>query len=91
MIGLGFGAVWPVYAAAAIDSFPKSAAGTVIGLWTVFLGIGSILSPVICGWTIDFFGSYRWAFNIGFGAAIGPVLPLLPGLIQTGFARGGNV
>jgi len=65
MVGLGFGAVWPVYAAAAVDFFPRSQAGSVIGLWTVFLGIGSILSPIICGWSIDMTGSHRHAFYLG--------------------------
>lgn len=78
MIGIGFGAVWPVYAAAAMDFFPKSMAGTVIGVWTLFLGLGSILSPIICGWSIDFSGSYTWAFNIGFVAAFLSVVLLLP-------------
>lgn len=78
MIGLGFGAVWPVYAAAAMDYFPKSVAGTVIGVWTFLLGIGSIISPIICGWSIDISGSYSWAFNIGFIAAMLSVVLLLP-------------
>lgn len=70
IFGLGFGSVWPVYAAAASDFFPKRSAGTVIGLWTVFLGVGSIISPVICGWTIDRTGGYFWAFLSGtIGAA----------------------
>jgi MFS family permease len=78
LVGFGFGAVWPVYAAAAIDFFPKSVAGSVIGLWTFFLGIGSIISPIVCGWSIDFTGSYTWAFNIGFGVAMISVALLLP-------------
>ncbi len=77
-VGLGFGAVWPVYAAAAVDYFPKSSSGAVIGIWTVFLGIGSILSPVVCGWSIDFTGSYSWPFNVGVVTAIGSVLVLFP-------------
>jgi ACS family D-galactonate transporter-like MFS transporter len=84
MVGLGFGAVWPVYAAAAMDFFPRAVSGTVIGLWTVFLGIGSILSPVICGWTIDRSGSYFGPFMIGFIASIFSVLLLVPGLKQSG-------
>ncbi len=84
MVGLGFGAVWPVYAAAAMDYFPRAVAGTVIGLWTVFLGIGSILSPVICGWTIDRSGSYFGPFMIGFIASVFSVLLLIPGLKQSG-------
>lgn len=78
LIGIGFGAVWPVYAAAAVDFFPKSLAGGVIGLWTVFLGVGSILSPIICGWTIDTFNTFSLAFNLGCAIAIVSVLLLSP-------------
>jgi MFS family permease len=89
MIGIGFGAVWPVYAAAAMDFFPKSAAGSVIGLWTFFLGIGSIISPIICGWSIDICGSYRWAFNIGSVVAMFSVALLLPLVNKTGMGLKG--
>ncbi|MBM9603610.1 MFS transporter [Desulfopila inferna] len=83
LIGIGFGAVWPVYAAAAMDFFPKAAAGSVIGVWTFFLGLGSITSPIVCGWSIDFSGSYTWAFNIGFAAAMLAAALLLPLLNQS--------
>jgi MFS family permease len=83
LVGIGFGAVWPVYAAAAMDFFPKSAAGSVIGVWTFFLGLGSIVSPIVCGWSIDFSGSYTWAFNIGSVAAMLSAALLLPLLYQS--------
>lgn len=76
--GLGVGTVWPVYAAAAPDFFPKAVAGGVIGLWTVFLGLGSIFSPVVCGWTIDRSGAYHWAFVLGAVCAVGSALFLIP-------------
>jgi MFS family permease len=63
--GWGYGAVWPVYAAAAGDFFDKSQTGGIVGLWTVFLGLGSVVSPVVCGWTIDHTGAYTWAFLLG--------------------------
>lgn len=78
VIGLGFGGVWPVYAAAAPDYFPKAMAGSVIGLWTVFMGVGSILSPIVCGWTIDAFASFSRAFYLGWAMAMAAVLLLLP-------------
>lgn len=78
LVGIGFGAVWPVYAAAAIDFFPRSAAGSVIGLWTFFMGVGSIAAPVICGWSIDATGSYAWAFRIGCTTALLAVIALVP-------------
>jgi MFS family permease len=63
--GWGYGAVWPVYAAAAGDFFSKDQTGGIVGLWTVFLGLGSMVSPVLCGWTIDRTGAYTWAFWLG--------------------------
>lgn len=76
--GLGFGAVWPVYAAAAPDFFNKDAAGSVIGLWTVFLGVGSIFSPVLCGWAIDTSGTYTRAFIMGMIVSLSSTLFLVP-------------
>jgi MFS family permease len=78
LFGFGFGAVWPVYAAAAPDFFPKKTAGSVVGLWTVFLGVGSIVSPILCGWTIDRTGTYSWAFLLGTGSALGSIGLLIP-------------
>ncbi len=74
--GLGYGAVWPVYAAAASDFFPKSETGSVVGLWTMLLGIGSIVSPVICGWSVDKTGGYSWAFMMGMSSGLLSVLIL---------------
>lgn len=78
--GLGYGAVWPVYAAAAVDFFPKGQTGSVVGLWTVFLGVGSIVSPVVCGWSIDITGSYNWTFLMGLvsGIVSALILTILP-------------
>ena len=78
IFGLGFGAVWPVYAAAAPDFFPKKTAGSVVGLWTVFLGLGSMASPILCGWTIDLTGQYTGAFLLGTASALTAVLFLVP-------------
>jgi MFS family permease len=57
--------VWPVYAAAATDFFSKHRTGGIVGLWTVFLGVGSVVSPVVCGWSIDVTSGYTWAFLLG--------------------------
>ena len=68
--GLGYGAVWSVYGAAASDFFSKARTGGIVGLWTVFLGAGSVVSPVVCGWTIDVTGRYSWAMLLGLGSGI---------------------
>jgi len=78
IFGLGYGAIWPVYAAAARDYFQKKSAGSVIGLWTFLLGIGSIFSPILSGWTIDKTGSYTSAFFLAFISAVLSFLLLLP-------------
>jgi sugar phosphate permease len=66
-----------------MDFFPKSAAGSIMGGWTFFLGLGSIVSPIVCGWSIDFTGSYTWALNIGFVGAMLSAVLLLPLLNQS--------
>jgi sugar phosphate permease len=78
VIGIGFGAVWPVYAAAAVDFFPKKLAGRVIGLWTLFMGVGSLISPIFCGAIIDASGDFTQAFQLGCAVALVSILFLLP-------------
>lgn len=78
LYGLGYGAVWPVYGAAASDFFSKAHTGGIVGLWTVFLGVGSIVSPVVCGWTIDAGGGdYTWALSLGLISGILSAVVLL--------------
>lgn len=78
VIGIGFGAVWPVYAAAAVDFFPKKFAGGVIGVWTLFMGVGSLISPILCGVIIDANGAFTQAFHLGGAVALVSMLFLLP-------------
>jgi sugar phosphate permease len=78
IFGIGYGAIWPVYAASAVDYFSKKSAGSVVGLWTIYLGVGSMLSPVITGWTIDATGGYVWAFILAMISAVISLLLLLP-------------
>jgi MFS family permease len=75
--GIGYGPVWPVYAAAAADFFSRSHTGGIIGLWTLFLGIGSLSAPVISGWIIDSTGSYTWIFLLATLAGLLSALILL--------------
>ncbi|MFH1489954.1 MAG: MFS transporter [Pseudomonadota bacterium] len=78
LFGLGYGAIWPVYAAAVRDFFQKESAGSIMGLWTFFLGIATTLSPVISGWTIDRTGTYMTAFMLAFAGGVISLLLLLP-------------
>lgn len=62
IFGLGHGAVWPLYALCAPDYFSKNSAGFIVGFWTLLLGIGFILSPIIAGWIADVTGIFMWSF-----------------------------
>jgi MFS family permease len=78
VFGIGYGAIWPVYAASAADFFSKKSAGSVVGLWTIYLGVGSMLSPIMTGWTIDATSGYAWAFILAMISAAISLLLLLP-------------
>ena len=78
VFGAGYGTIWPQYAASARDMFSGEYAGSVIGLWTLFHGLGSVLAPVIAGWTIDATGGYVWAFMLTVFAGILSFLLLMP-------------
>jgi MFS family permease len=54
-----------MYAACARDYFPKEVARTVIGLLTLFYGIGAMVGPIIGGYLTDLMGTFRWSFGIG--------------------------
>ena len=60
--GFSQGAIWPLYAACASDYFSKSSTGLVVGFWTLFIGIGFIISPIIAGWIADVTGRFMWSF-----------------------------
>ncbi len=77
IFGIGYGAVWPLYAASAVDYFPRKHAGAITGLWTFFLGVGSIIGPVLSGWTIDITNDFETAFLLAAGAAVLSLVLLL--------------
>jgi MFS family permease len=74
VFGVGYGTIWPVYAASSRDLFSHDYSGSIVGLWTLYHGIGSVLAPVFAGWTIDATGTYVWAFIL---VAISSALSLL--------------
>jgi MFS family permease len=78
VFGFGYGALWPAYAAITADYFPKAYSGRIIGLWTLYLGIGSIIAPPLAGWTIDTSGTFAWAFSLTVASAVISLLLLLP-------------
>jgi len=78
IFGVGYGTIWPVYAASARDLFHKDYSGSIIGLWTLYHGLGSIISPSLSGWIIDNTGNYVWAFLLAMSSALLSFLLLLP-------------
>ncbi len=78
IFGVGYGVCWSMYAACAADYFTPEASGAIIGLWTVYLGLGLIASPVIAGWAADRSGTLKWGFVIAAAAALGTILALAP-------------
>jgi MFS family permease len=78
VFGVGYGTIWPVFAASARDLFSEKHSGSIIGLWTLYHGSGSILAPVISGWTIDATGTYVWAFILTVISSMLSLLLLLP-------------
>jgi len=78
IFGAGYGAVWPMYAACAADYFPREYSGMVVGLWTLFLGIGLTLSPIVAGWLADISGSLEWSFIAAGAGGLISIVFLLP-------------
>ncbi len=76
--GLGYGAIWSMYAASASDYFSKESAGTIMGFWIVYLGTGSILSPIIAGWVGDMTGTLSYSFLLAALSATIALFLLLP-------------
>ncbi|MFC1932775.1 nitrate/nitrite transporter [Chloroflexota bacterium] len=78
VFSLGYGAAWPLYAASASDYFSKESTGSIVGLWTVYLGTGLILSPIIAGWIADTTGTLAWSFVLASAGAVISLLLLVP-------------
>jgi MFS family permease len=78
VFGTGYGACWSMYAACASDFFSKQSAGGIIGIWTFYLGIGLLASPIISGWIADITGTLMWSFIVAAGAGTGSFLLLIP-------------
>jgi OFA family oxalate/formate antiporter-like MFS transporter len=78
VFGIGEGAIWTLYAAAASDYFSKKHTGSIVGLWTVYLGIGSLLSPIFAGWIADATDTLMWSFLLAVAAAVVALILLIP-------------
>lgn len=78
VFGLGYGAAWSMYAAVASDYFPGEMMGGIVGLWTMYLGVGSVASPVVAGWIADATGTLAWSFVLAAAAGAVSLLLLVP-------------
>ena len=76
--GMGFGAIWPMFGAVGSDFFPKNMAGSVVGLWTIFFGVGSVSAPIVGGWMIDTTGDYPSVFILGGVCGLLSAISLIP-------------
>jgi sugar phosphate permease len=63
--GVFYASVWPMYAAAAADFFPREATGSVLGFWTIFYGVALILAPAVGGYIADVTGTFIYSFFTG--------------------------
>jgi sugar phosphate permease len=70
IFGFGFGAIWTLQALCAADFFSENSAGFIVGFWTLFLGVGLVLSPIFAGWIADVTGVFRWSFMLAIATAI---------------------
>jgi sugar phosphate permease len=68
--GFIYGPIWPMYAACARDYFPKEVSGRVIGLLTLFYGVGAMVGPIIAGHLTDLMGTFKWSFGLGAFASL---------------------
>jgi MFS family permease len=78
VFSLGYGALWSMYAASASDYFSREYAGSIVGLWTVYLGVGSLIAPVVAGWTADTSGTLGWSFVLASAGGVISLLLLVP-------------
>jgi MFS family permease len=78
IFSLGYGTAWAMYAASASDYFSKEYAGSIVGLWTFYLGIGLMFSPIIAGWIADTTGTLAWSFVLAAVSAVISLFLLIP-------------
>jgi MFS family permease len=75
--GIGMGAIYPLYAAFASDYFPPDRVGTILGIWTVFYGIGAVISPALSGLLSDYIGTLAWSFRFAGLSSVAALLAVL--------------
>jgi sugar phosphate permease len=61
-LGFFFHPVWPLYGACARDYFEDHLTGTIIGLWTLFYGVGGVIAPALAGYLADRTETFVYSF-----------------------------
>jgi EmrB/QacA subfamily drug resistance transporter len=63
----------PAALAVIVRTFPESERGRAVGAWTAWLGIGTVLGPVVGGQLVDA-ASWRWIFAINIPLVLGTLV-----------------
>lgn len=61
-LGFFFHPVWPLYGACARDYFKDNLTGTIVGLWTLFYGVGGVIAPAFAGYLADQTETFAYSF-----------------------------
>lgn len=87
--GFSTGGIFALYAACAVDFFPKEVAGSILGLWTLFIGVSGTLSPIVSGFVAGVTGGFASAFLIACVAAVCAAVLIVPaGAVREKYAMG---
>jgi len=70
VLGIGYGAMWPLYAALVKDIYGWGVMGSITGLWTLLCGIGLLTAPAIGGFVADLYSSFRPSYIVGFATSL---------------------
>jgi len=62
VLGFFFHPIWPLYGACARDYFKDHLTGTIIGLWTLFYGVGGVIAPALAGYLADQTETFVYSF-----------------------------
>ena len=76
--GVFYAATFPIYAASASEYFKLESSGSVLGLWTLFYGVGATVSPTVAGFMRELMRSYSPAFTLSATIMVLSVILLLP-------------
>ena len=78
MLGMGMGGFMPIRSPIIREYFGTQNFGTILGLTSVFITIGAVMSPPLAGWVYDTWGTYDPAWLVlGCLAMIGALVILL--------------